>query len=244
MLSADQILTKLAPLADPAYRDSVAYFAPAAPVNGGPAWETLGVSTGRLRRLEKALFAALKTQEDYSAALELADDAFRRRQRELAVMGVEALLKLKKHWRPDLLDHIRNWIPQIADWAICDMVGYSLLGTLLLRGVIELEDIMDLKEHPSIWGQRLLITATILPLRQSFGDPDRYLAVIALFTDRREKMICKAISWALRSGCKTCPDKIMAFLDQYQDHLQSTILREVRTKLTSGVKNPGKRHAT
>jgi len=173
---------------------------------------------------EKSLFATLRSEQDYRAALALTDVAFIRRQRELAVIGVEALAKLKKYWEFDLLGHVRHWIPQISDWSICDTVGY-LLGLMILNGVITVDNIHDLKDHPSIWGQRVLIVA------------DAYLATISFFNGRREKSIIKAVSWALREGTKSQPEKIKAYIERYSNELHSTILREVRTKLEKGVKS-------
>jgi len=235
-MNPDEILKQLEPLADPEYRKTVALFAPQEPSKEGGEWTTLGVRAPELREFEKSLFATLRSEQDYRAALALTDVAFIRRQRELAVIGVEALAKLKKYWEFDLLGHVRHWIPQISDWSICDTVGY-LLGLMILNGVITVDNIHDLKDHPSIWGQRVLIVALILPLRKGFGDVDAYLATISFFNGRREKSIIKAVSWALREGTKSQPEKIKAYIERYSNELHSTILREVRTKLEKGVKS-------
>lgn len=151
------------------------------------------------------------------------------------VIGVEALLTLKKYWTKEILDHVRRWVPALADGGTTDLTG-GMLSEMLLRSVITLDDIMEYKNYSSVWGQRLLIVATVLPFRKGFGDIDRYLGVIASYKDRREKMIVKTVSWALREGSKSHPEKIRTFIHTYSDDLHRSILREVENKLDKGVK--------
>lgn len=234
-LNLEIILKQLELLSDPAYRASADHFAPQQPMTEGGHWTSLGVRTPVLREFEKPLFRDLKTADDYREALTFTDEAFRRRIRELAVIGVESLLRLKKHWGGDLLDHVRGWIPQISDWGICDLLG-GLLGGMILKKIIHLDDILDLKDYPGIWGRRLLIVSLVLPLRKGRGDADQYLEVISWFRDSREKMIVKAVSWALREASKSYPEKVRFFITHYSQNLHGSILREVRNKLNLGVK--------
>lgn len=234
-MDIDEILAQLERLADPAYRDSIDYFAPQDRSLGGRQWTSLGVRAPALRKFEKPLFKDLKTSDDYRRTLAFTDEAFDRRIRELAVFGLEALPKLREYWGKDLLDHVMEWVPTLSDWGMTDVTG-GLLGEMLVKGIIVIGDLDHLKDHPSIWGQRLLIVSMVLPLRKGCGDPDAYLERLAYFNGRREPMIVKAVSWALREGTKCYPDKIRGFLSRYQDNLHSSILREVRTKLEKGVK--------
>ena len=234
-MDSDDILKQLEILADPAYRESIEYFTPQEPSERGNRWTSIGVRAPALRAFEKPLFKKLRTDEDYRTTIAFTDEAFRRRVRELTVIGVEALLTLKKYWSKELLDHVRRWVPALADWGMTDLTG-GLLGEMLLRGVITLDDILEYRDYPSVWGQRLLIVATVLPLRKGFGDFDRYLDVIASFKNRREKMIVKAVSWALREGSKSHPEKIRTFIHDYSSDLHSSVLREVENKLDKGVK--------
>lgn len=234
-MNPDQILKQLEPLADPEYRESTAHFAPQVPSETGGVWTTIGVRAKELREFEKPLFATLKTEADFLDALKFCDEAFKRRHRELAVIGIEALLKLKRHWHADMLNHICRWIPEISDWGMCDILG-GLVGRMIISGVITTNDIASFKNHPSIWGQRFLIVSLVLPLRKGFGDADRHLRILSHYNGRREKMITKAVSWALREGTKSHPDKIRVFIDKYADNLHGPILREVKNKLDKGVK--------
>jgi 3-methyladenine DNA glycosylase AlkD len=102
--------------------------------------------------------------------------------------------------------------------------------------VISTKDLGSFIKHESIWGQRLAIVSLVLPLRKGFGDMDRHLKIISLYNGRKEKMITKAVSWALREGSKSHPEKIRAFIDRYARNLRGSTVREVRNKLERGVK--------
>jgi 3-methyladenine DNA glycosylase AlkD len=237
-MNPDEILKQLESLADPEYRESSDYFAPQEPTPEGGRWMSVGVRAPALREFEKPLFKQLKTVDDYHMMVEFTDEAFRRRIRELLVIGFEGLFKLKKYWNRDILDYLPKWIPQLSDWGTTDSLGGGLLGEMILEDVITIDDLVEYREFPSVWGKRMLIVATVRPFRKGHGDIERYFEVLSWYADSKEKMIVKAVSWALREATKSRPDKVQAFIDQYEDVLHSLVLREVRNKLKTGLKNP------
>ena len=54
-------------------------------------------------------------------------------------------------------------------------------------------------------------------------------------------MVTKALSWALRELSKRDPAAVRGFLAARSGALAALVLREVRNKLETGLKNPGKR---
>jgi 3-methyladenine DNA glycosylase AlkD len=56
-------------------------------------------------------------------------------------------------------------------------------------------------------------------------------------------MVVKALSWALRELSKRDPEAAEQFLEEHQGVLASRVLREVRNKLSTGLKNPRLRDA-
>jgi len=91
------------------------------------------------------------------------------------------------------------------------------------------------------WWRRTALVSTV-PLnnraRGGRGDTPRTLGVCALLVDDHDDMVVKALSWALRELAKRDPKAVRAFLAEYKDRLAARVLREVRNKLTTGVKNP------
>jgi 3-methyladenine DNA glycosylase AlkD len=51
-------------------------------------------------------------------------------------------------------------------------------------------------------------------------------------------MVVKAMSWSLRELSRRDPDAVQAFLLEYKGLLAPRVVREVHTKLTTGLKNP------
>ncbi len=237
--SPEEIIKQLKPLADSRYAESIDYFAPQTPTEEGGTWTSIGVRVPVLRRFEKPLFKQLKTDDDYRTLINFTDEAFGRRIREPAVIGVEGLCHLKKYWTRELLDHVRRWIPLLSGWEITDLLGGRLLGEMILMNIIKVDDLLEYRDFPSIWGRRIMIVAMVPALRKGHGDVDRYLEILSEYKDSRHKMITKAVSWALREATKSHPDKIKTFIRKHQSGLHPLILREVRNKLQTGMKNPG-----
>ncbi|MBU0520351.1 DNA alkylation repair protein [bacterium] len=239
-MDPNDILTKLQPLADAAYAASIDHFAPQSPTEEGGAWTSVGVRVPVLREFEKPLFKQLQSADDYQMMLEFTDEAFKRRIRELAVIGIEGLVKLKRYWNRDVLSYIPKWIPQLSGWETTDLLCGGLFGNMIVQGVMTIENLIEYKNYPSVWGRRAVIVAMILPLRKGAGDIDRCLEILADYASSREKMIYKAVSWALREASKKYPDRVHAFIDKHAAVLHGSVLREVRNKLDTGKKNPNK----
>ena len=74
-----------------------------------------------------------------------------------------------------------------------------------------------------------------------YGDVPRTLRVCRLLVDDAEIMVIQAMSWALRALVVHDPDAVRGFLNEYDDVLAARVKREVRNKLTTGLKNPRQR---
>jgi 3-methyladenine DNA glycosylase AlkD len=94
------------------------------------------------------------------------------------------------------------------------------------------------------WWRRAALVSTV-PLnnktRGGKGDIARTLRVCRLLAGDRDDMVVKALSWALREAAKRDPEAVRRFLIEYESALAPRVLREVRNKLRTGLKNPRKR---
>ena len=72
------------------------------------------------------------------------------------------------------------------------------------------------------------------------GDGPRTLEICELCTDDRDDMVVKGLSWALRELLERDPATVRAFVEQHETVLAPRVVREVRNKLNSGLKNPRK----
>jgi 3-methyladenine DNA glycosylase AlkD len=97
------------------------------------------------------------------------------------------------------------------------------------------------------WRRAALVSTVALNVRShgGYGDTPRTLAVCRLLADDPQDMVVKALSWALRELVVHDPEAVWAFLAENEDVLAARVKREVRNKLTTGLKNPRKRsHAS
>jgi 3-methyladenine DNA glycosylase AlkD len=93
------------------------------------------------------------------------------------------------------------------------------------------------------WWRRAALVSTV-PLnnkaRGGTGDTRRTLEVCRILAADHDDMVEKALSWALRELSKRDPDAVSLFLERHEKKLGTRVLREVRNKLSTGLKNPKK----
>jgi 3-methyladenine DNA glycosylase AlkD len=90
------------------------------------------------------------------------------------------------------------------------------------------------------WRRAALVSTVALNIRShgGRGDVPRTVAICRLLVDDQTDMVVKAMSWALRVLVVHDPEAVREFLSQYEDRLAARVQREVRNKLTTGLKNP------
>jgi 3-methyladenine DNA glycosylase AlkD len=93
------------------------------------------------------------------------------------------------------------------------------------------------------WRRAALVSTVALNVRSRGGQGDvpRTLAVCRMAVDDPDDMVVKALSWALRELVVHDPRAVRRFLAAYEERLAARVLREVRNKLETGLKTPGRR---
>jgi 3-methyladenine DNA glycosylase AlkD len=128
-------------------------------------------------------------------------------------------------------------------WGAVDSFGRALSGPVWRQRQAPDALIHKWARSEDRWWRRGALVSTV-PLnvraRGGTGDVPRTLAVCRLLVDDRDDMVVKALSWALRELVVYDPDAVWAFLAEYDDRLAARVKREVRNKLTTGLKNPRK----
>jgi 3-methyladenine DNA glycosylase AlkD len=129
----------------------------------------------------------------------------------------------------------------IDSWWAVDGFARTLAGPAWLRGQADDEAIRRWARSPDRWWRRAALVSTValnVRSRGGYGDVPRTLAVCRILVDDHDDMVVKAMSWALRALVVHDPDAVRAFLAAHEDALAARVLREVRSKLTTGLKNP------
>ena len=132
----------------------------------------------------------------------------------------------------------------MASWDQVDSFAPYLAGVAWRRGQIDDDVIHRWAASPDRWWRRAAAVSTValnIKARGGTGDVPRTLAVCDLLLDDRDDMVVKAMSWALRSAVGHDGDAVSAFLERHEGRLAARVKREVRNKLETGLKNPGRR---
>ncbi|MGI8784597.1 MAG: DNA alkylation repair protein [Acidobacteriota bacterium] len=129
-------------------------------------------------------------------------------------------------------------------WEAVDTFALYLAGPAWRQGQISDASVARWARRPDRWWRRAALVSTVALSRetgrgQANGNgPARILALCARLVDDRDDMVVKALSWALRELTKHRPEEARRFLATHRDRLAPRVLREVRNKLTTGLKNP------
>jgi hypothetical protein len=126
-------------------------------------------------------------------------------------------------------------------WDAVDCFGIYLSGPAWRSGLIADSVIHGWARSPDVWWRRAALVSTV-PLNSrahgGTGAVRRTLGVCTRLEADREPMVVKALSWALRELAKREPAAVRDYLEREKGRLAALVLREVRSKLDTGLKNP------
>jgi 3-methyladenine DNA glycosylase AlkD len=129
----------------------------------------------------------------------------------------------------------------LGSWGSIDMFACYLAGPAWRERQVSDKFIHRWAHSKNRWWRRAALVSTV-PLnskaRGGTGDTPRTLEVCASLVADRDDMVVKALSWALRELSKRDPTAVQRFLDEHQSVLAARVVREVRNKLSTGLKNP------
>lgn len=131
----------------------------------------------------------------------------------------------------------------IDSWESVDTFARVLAGPVWLRGQIP-DALIDRWAHsPDLWWRRAALVSTVAlnaKVDKGPGDVPRTLHICRLLVNDREDMVVKALSWALRELVPHDRAALEAFLIEHGQALAARVKREVRNKLRTGLKTPGR----
>jgi len=129
----------------------------------------------------------------------------------------------------------------LDSWEAVDTFACYLAGPAWRERQVPDALIHQWAHSPDRWWRRTALVCTVAlntRARGGRGDVARTLAVCALLAGDHDDMVVKALSWALRELILYDPDAVREFLMQHQGELAARVVREVRNKLTTGLKTP------
>lgn len=129
----------------------------------------------------------------------------------------------------------------MSSWDTVDDFSRTLSGPAWLRGLASDALISGWAASDALWWRRAALVSTVALNMRSYGgdgDTTRTLAICGKLAADREDMVQKALSWALRELVWHDAAAVQAFIDTHDEYLAARVKREVRAKLTTGLKNP------
>jgi len=128
-------------------------------------------------------------------------------------------------------------------WGAVDAFARTLSGPAWLHGLISDDLVHRWAGSENRWWRRAALVSTVaLNVRShgGTGDSARTLAVCRLLAADQDDMVVKGLSWALRELVVHDADAVEQFLVEHEDETAARVKREVRNKLSTGLKNPGR----
>jgi 3-methyladenine DNA glycosylase AlkD len=197
-----------------------------------------GLTNPQMREFLKA--ALSEWSPDYETWCAALDDLYHGHSMEERVFAGMLLARFRTFRARLSLDALDAWLGQLEGWAEIDNTCQSSFGAaeILARWEAWQSFLRRLAAESSIHKRRAALVLLTLPIRES-TDP-RILALglelASSLMHEKDKLISKAVSWLLRNGIKHHRGAVAAFLEQNQQAMPAFVVREVRTKLTTGKK--------
>lgn len=126
-------------------------------------------------------------------------------------------------------------------WGDVDTFACYVAGPTWREGHVSDAEISRWLRSSDRWWRRAAVVSTVAlnnRARGGTGDPRRTLALCRQALGDRDPMVIKALSWALRELAKRAPRDVEQFLHRNVARLPSLVRREVKNKLTTGLKTP------
>jgi 3-methyladenine DNA glycosylase AlkD len=131
----------------------------------------------------------------------------------------------------------------IDSWYAVDDFARTLAGPAWNEGLVDDRLIRRWARSQDRWWRRAALVSTValnVRSRGGRGDVRRTLAICEILAADRDDMVAKALSWALRDLIVHDPVAVERFLKRHETVLPALVRREVRNKLTTGLKNPAR----
>ena len=128
----------------------------------------------------------------------------------------------------------------LDSWGEVDAFSTLIAGPAWLGRHLPDEAVHQWAVSNNRWWRRAALVSTTglnVPNRGGLGDTARTLAVCERLVHDRDETVEKALSWALRELVRHDPAAVASFVDDHLAELAPRVCREVRSKLTTGLKN-------
>ncbi|HOP05250.1 MAG TPA: DNA alkylation repair protein [Tenuifilaceae bacterium] len=159
---------------------------------------------------------------------------------ELQQVAFEYLQSEKSLYKSLTEEFVESIEKNLDNWLSVDYFGAIVVGCAWRENLITTEKVKSYLKSNDFWIRRIAVVATVSlnqKARGGRGDSKRTLEICRLVVDDHHDMIVKALSWALRELSKIDKDSVIEFINENRNSLHKKVLREVNSKLETGLKN-------
>jgi 3-methyladenine DNA glycosylase AlkD len=187
---------------------------------------TVGITTPKLREIERRLFGVVRRAWGYAEAAQFADLMLRERYLEARSLGLMLLGRFQADFEPDLLEHAHRWLAanRCDNWALTDLLGAKVLAPVLQRAPALAEQLKTWAASRNLWVRRAALVALVPLARRGQQLALAYSIVTRLQRDKND-LIEKAAGWLLRECGSTNPRRLATYLLAHGPHVPRTTLR-------------------
>lgn len=219
-------------LADPARREASKTMFPTS-------MEYLGVRTPDFRILIKEWWIEIKNWPP-EKLVQFSKELVATRIFECNQLAFELLSKNKNALQLIKLNDLKELGKNMDNWATTDSFSVMISGWAWRENQIADPDVIHWLETGDLWWRRAAVVSTValnLRSRGGKGDTARTLLICEKVIHDRDKLIVKALSWALRELSKSDKPAVERFMEKYKSEIAPLARREIYTKLETGRKN-------
>ena len=193
------------------------------------------------RRVIRRDYSRMLRNADPSLILDVARELYNRYDQQ--GIARELILYHRKAFRCLGEAELEEFGRGINSWWSVDGFARDLAGRAWREGQVSDALIHRWAHSPDRWWRRVASVSTVplnVKAQGGTGDVPRTLEVCRLPAADHDDMVAKGLSWALRELVRHDAEAVQVFLAEHGHVLAARVRREVRNKLTIGLKNPHK----
>lgn len=196
----------------------------------------LGVRVPIIKTITNDFMKEHGKELDTDDLLILADECFKTEGREEQLFAIFALSKRVKKMDRDAWKLIDNWVDYISNWETCDQLATQFAGKILLANIDLITDLKKWAKQTNVWRRRFAAAATVTLNHGGHSNPTATFEVLRPLVADNNKMVRKAVAWAIREASRADENSAYLFLMEQKNSAVPYVLKHGSEKLSDAHK--------